>query len=192
MFPSYMRPAEQKIVGALIKKALALGYVVSVYDGEEWALKKSSDYEKITAEIAATDETQLIFREAVGGDQDWLADARPRQRRGRDLRLHGQRRHGRARGGCRRMTAYNTIQPFKDWLDIVEQHYGSLDKFSDAPTVRIQLEHVNATLTENEELIAHLKTVPTAETWPWEQDNKYLHNLKEKLEQWLHNRNLTP
>lgn len=73
MFPSYMRPAEQKIVGALIKKALALGYVVSVYDGEEWALKKSSDYEKITAEIAATDETQLIFREAVGGTKiGWL------------------------------------------------------------------------------------------------------------------------
>ncbi|TPL42576.1 MULTISPECIES: hypothetical protein [unclassified Mesorhizobium] len=61
-FPSYMRPTEAKIVGALIKKALGLGYVVSVYDGEEWALKRSGDYEKITAEIAATDETQLVFR----------------------------------------------------------------------------------------------------------------------------------
>ncbi|RWM32594.1 MAG: hypothetical protein EOR77_21425 [Mesorhizobium sp.] len=80
------------------------------------------------------------------------------------------------------MTAYNTIQPFKDWLDIVEQHYGSLDKFSDAPTVRIQLEHVNDTLAENESLIKHLTT---AEAWPWEQDNKFLRELKEQLEQWL-------
>ncbi|RWP44339.1 MAG: hypothetical protein EOR04_05300 [Mesorhizobium sp.] len=88
------------------------------------------------------------------------------------------------------MTAYNTIQPFKDWLDIVEQHYGSLDNFPDACTVRIQLGHVNDTIAENDELIAHLKTVPTAETWPWEQDNKFLRNLKEQLEQWLTNRSL--
>jgi hypothetical protein len=53
VFPSYLRPAEQKIVSAVINKALGLGYVVSVYDGEEWALKKSADYEAITAEIAA-------------------------------------------------------------------------------------------------------------------------------------------
>ncbi|RWM32596.1 MAG: hypothetical protein EOR77_21435 [Mesorhizobium sp.] len=73
MFPSYMRPAEQKIVRALIKKALGLGYLVSVYDGEEWAVKKSGDYEKITAEIAATDETQLIFRKAEDGSKvGWL------------------------------------------------------------------------------------------------------------------------
>ncbi|RWN60172.1 hypothetical protein [Mesorhizobium sp.] len=78
-----------------------------------------------------------------------------------------------------------TIQRFKDWLDIVEQHYGSLDNFPDACTVRIQLGHVNDTIAENDELIAHLKTVPTAETWPWEQDNKFLRDLKEKLEQWL-------
>ncbi|ESY35389.1 hypothetical protein NKK48_30255 [Mesorhizobium sp. C386A] len=72
-FPSYLRPTEAKIIGALIKKALGLGYVVSVYDGEEWALKKSGDYEKITHEIAATDATELVFRKAEDGSKvGWL------------------------------------------------------------------------------------------------------------------------
>ncbi|RWN60173.1 hypothetical protein [Mesorhizobium sp.] len=73
MFPSYMRPAEQKIVGALIKKALGLGYLVSVYDGEEWPVKKSDDFAKITAEIAATDSTEFVFRKAEDGSKiGWL------------------------------------------------------------------------------------------------------------------------
>ncbi|RUU76134.1 hypothetical protein [Mesorhizobium sp. M7A.F.Ca.MR.362.00.0.0] len=61
-FPSYMRPAEVKIVGRLIKKALGLDYVVSVYDGEEYGIVRSNNYEAITAEIAATDSTELVFR----------------------------------------------------------------------------------------------------------------------------------
>ncbi|MQX49642.1 hypothetical protein [Sinorhizobium medicae] len=65
-FPQHMDRTEQRIVGALIRKALKLGYLVSVYDGEEWALRKSSDYEAITAEVAATDETTLRFRLSIG------------------------------------------------------------------------------------------------------------------------------
>lgn len=85
-FPNHMRPTEQKIVGKLIKKALGLGYVISVYDGEDWAIVRSTDYEAITAEIAATDETQLMFRRGEdrvkvgwmllvhGNDEDVISD----------------------------------------------------------------------------------------------------------------------
>ncbi|MDX0762392.1 hypothetical protein U8C32_08695 [Sinorhizobium medicae] len=65
-FPQHMDRTEQRIVGKLIRKALALGYLVSVYDGEEWALVKADDYKAITAEVAATDETTLRFRLASG------------------------------------------------------------------------------------------------------------------------------
>ncbi|CAH2399605.1 hypothetical protein [Mesorhizobium escarrei] len=66
-FPQHMNRTEQRIVGAIIRKALKVGYLVSVYDGEEWALVKSTNYEAITAEVAATDATTLRFR-LSGGD----------------------------------------------------------------------------------------------------------------------------
>lgn len=63
-FPNHMRADEQKIVEALIRKALDKGYTISVFDGVEWALRASTDFEVISAEINATDITQLRFRVA--------------------------------------------------------------------------------------------------------------------------------
>ncbi|RWM86466.1 MAG: hypothetical protein EOR84_30605 [Mesorhizobium sp.] len=71
-FPDYMRSTETKIVDTLIKKALGLGYVVSVYDGMDWPVKKSADYEAITCEIAATDVTELVFRLDDGTKVGWM------------------------------------------------------------------------------------------------------------------------
>ncbi len=71
-FPSHMDPIEQEIVGALIRKALGLDYLVSIHDGEEWALVRSNDYAEIAAEIAATDETQLTFRLPDGKKVGWV------------------------------------------------------------------------------------------------------------------------
>lgn len=61
-FPDYMHRTETQIMGKVIRRALALGYAVSVNDGEEWTLKQSRDYATITAECAATDMTVLRFR----------------------------------------------------------------------------------------------------------------------------------
>jgi hypothetical protein len=61
-FPDYLPAVEKKIIGELVRKALAMNYAVSVYDGEEWPLKQSSDYEAITAEVGATCTTELRFR----------------------------------------------------------------------------------------------------------------------------------
>lgn len=68
-YPDYMPLIERKIVDKVLKRAFAKGYLVSVYDGEEWPIKQSADYEAITKEIAATDMTILKFRSAKNGDE---------------------------------------------------------------------------------------------------------------------------
>lgn len=54
---------ERKIASKLVKQALASGYVISVYDGEEFALKLSGSYKAIMAELAATDCDNLVIRD---------------------------------------------------------------------------------------------------------------------------------
>jgi len=61
-----MDDTEAKIVSAIIASAFALDYVVSIYDGEEWSLKRSGDEDCVTAEIAATDMTIMSFRDSDG------------------------------------------------------------------------------------------------------------------------------
>lgn len=52
---------EREIVDRLIVCALERNYLVSLHDGEEIVLSRSSSYEDITANIAATDMTILTF-----------------------------------------------------------------------------------------------------------------------------------
>lgn len=56
-FPSYMWKSEATIINRLISEILQRGLLISVYDGEEWAVKKSSDRAEIQRNTAATDET---------------------------------------------------------------------------------------------------------------------------------------
>lgn len=46
----------------LIKKALAKEYVISVHDGEEWAVKKSSSYQDIKEAIESVEVAELRIR----------------------------------------------------------------------------------------------------------------------------------
>ncbi len=57
-----MRPIEQGIAKKLIELSLAAGYTVSVFDGEETALKRSTDADAIMAALGSTDEDTLILR----------------------------------------------------------------------------------------------------------------------------------
>jgi len=66
-----MRLDEQRIVGKLIREALDEDLTISVFDGEEWALKTSTDYEAITKEVAATDITELRFRDKNRKSVGW-------------------------------------------------------------------------------------------------------------------------
>lgn len=52
----------QEILGAADARFLS----VSVFDGEEWALKKSRDFQMIKGVVGATDETTLRFRDSEG------------------------------------------------------------------------------------------------------------------------------
>lgn len=57
---------ERQIIGAIFDSAAARGYLVSVHDGEEWAVKPTADYAKARAEVGATCETLLRFRDPSG------------------------------------------------------------------------------------------------------------------------------
>lgn len=60
---------ERAIVDRLIRGGLERGYQVSVSDGEEWAIKLSTDYAAITAKVAATDTTILHFTNPAQADR---------------------------------------------------------------------------------------------------------------------------
>ena len=63
---------EKRIVREIAKAALEKGWTASVYDGEEWALRISSDLSAIMAAIYSTDEDQLILRDADGKRMGWI------------------------------------------------------------------------------------------------------------------------
>lgn len=66
MYPDDIRPIEKPIIDRIVKTALERGWTISVFDSEEWPVKRSRDYETITANISTTDLTQLKFRDSDG------------------------------------------------------------------------------------------------------------------------------
>lgn len=57
---------EGEICAKLVRQALADGLAVSVNDGEEWTVLKSTDFDEIMAELFTTDSNTLTFRDAEG------------------------------------------------------------------------------------------------------------------------------
>ncbi len=57
-----MPELEMTIAKELIERALARGYTVSVYDGEEFTVKRSVDLATIIASLATTDCDTLVIR----------------------------------------------------------------------------------------------------------------------------------
>ena len=55
---------ERQIIDAILDAALSRGLLVSVYDGEEWALTGSDSRPAIAANVGATGYTTLRFRNA--------------------------------------------------------------------------------------------------------------------------------
>lgn len=60
-----------KAYKALTKYALSQGCTVSVYDGEEWAERKSTAYNAIVAAVESVEEAELIIRDAEGNKVAW-------------------------------------------------------------------------------------------------------------------------
>lgn len=58
-----MSPAEAAIIRPIVQRGLDAGYSVSVFDGEEWTVKRSTDRDRIMAALGTTDEDSLRFRQ---------------------------------------------------------------------------------------------------------------------------------
>jgi hypothetical protein len=52
-----------KAYKTLVKKALAKGFTVSVWDGEEWQVKRGSKYQEIIDAIESVDFSELRIRQ---------------------------------------------------------------------------------------------------------------------------------
>lgn len=57
---------EKTATGRVIDRALAKGYLISVNDGEEWVVKKSSKRHEIMDALQSTDSDTLVIRKADG------------------------------------------------------------------------------------------------------------------------------
>ena len=60
---------ERQIIDAILDAALGRGLLVSVHDGEEWALTGSDSRPAIAADVGATDCTTLRFHDPARFDQ---------------------------------------------------------------------------------------------------------------------------
>lgn len=63
-------PHERQIIAQLLDDAGRSGFLVSVFDGEGYAVKQSSDQTAIRLNIGATDETTLVFRDPARLDDN--------------------------------------------------------------------------------------------------------------------------
>jgi hypothetical protein len=55
----------------LVKHALAKGLTVSVFDGEEWQVKRTTSEKAVFDAIDSVEESQLRFRDAEGNQVGW-------------------------------------------------------------------------------------------------------------------------
>lgn len=55
----------------LVKYALAQGNTVSVWDGEEWQVKRSSGYKAIVEAIESVEEAEIVIRDKAGDKLGW-------------------------------------------------------------------------------------------------------------------------
>jgi hypothetical protein len=55
----------------LVRFALAAGHNVSVFDGEEWATDKSTDYQEIIEAIESVEEAQLVINATADIRMAW-------------------------------------------------------------------------------------------------------------------------
>ena len=64
--------AESAIAMAIVNGALSEGFTVSVNDGEEWTLKRSTDKTAIEAALFTTDEDLILLRDKAGEKAGWF------------------------------------------------------------------------------------------------------------------------
>lgn len=68
----YLSHTEATIINKLIDDILSRGLLISVQDGEEWAVKRSTDPDEIKRDIGETCETQIVCRDPDGTFRGWF------------------------------------------------------------------------------------------------------------------------
>lgn len=53
---------EKMIIRKVVKNAISLGYTVSLFDSEEWTVKRSSNVAEVMEAVQSTEEDTLAFR----------------------------------------------------------------------------------------------------------------------------------
>lgn len=61
-----MEKSERLIIERVIKDAIAAGYTLSVFDGEETTVRKSVDFQTVIDAMASTDEDVLTLHGPLG------------------------------------------------------------------------------------------------------------------------------
>lgn len=78
-----MREIERQIIEKIVDSALAAEFILSVWDGMDWAVERSADKDAIMKEVAATDVTFLYVYDSAyrgwimlvhGNDCDVITD----------------------------------------------------------------------------------------------------------------------
>lgn len=66
MHRDYTTLGERRTATRLVRAAIAAGYTVSVYDGEEYTVKRSQNEAAILEALASTEEDTLVIRDSAG------------------------------------------------------------------------------------------------------------------------------
>jgi len=66
MNKDYTTAGERGVATRLVRAAIHAGYTVSVYDGEEYTVKRSRKERQILAALASTEEDTLLIRDSAG------------------------------------------------------------------------------------------------------------------------------
>lgn len=66
MNKDYTTSGERGVATRLVRAAIHAGYAVSVYDGEEYTVKRSRRERQILAALASTEEDWLVIRDSAG------------------------------------------------------------------------------------------------------------------------------
>ena len=61
-----MTPGETKYARALVRACLGRGCVISVWEGGDWAIKRSANVDAVMKALASTDMDVLVVRQANG------------------------------------------------------------------------------------------------------------------------------
>jgi hypothetical protein len=66
MNKSYTTPGERGVATRLVRAAINAGFTVSVYDGEEYTVKRSKSEAVILPALASTESDVLVIRDSAG------------------------------------------------------------------------------------------------------------------------------